>query len=892
MQSQVVKHKNLSAFIHRHSVSSLPAYNRGMSFAAGDQVGPYRIEGVLGSGGMGKVYRAHDSRLGRAVAIKLLAETPEPTSEAMRRFQTEARAVAALNHANLLVLHDLGLHAGQPYLVCELLEGETLREVLARHPLPPRKVIEYGACIASGLAAAHEQGIIHRDLKPENLFLTRGGQIKILDFGLAKLRRVSSGIGSDAETLSAATLPGTVLGTVGYMAPEQVRGQEGDARADIFSLGAVLYEMLSGRRAFGGEHAADVLGGILRDEPEELEKLCPAAPPALARIVHRCLEKQPERRFQSASDLAFALQALSGSGSGSSLRAAPPVSARRPRLLWILAGATAIVALVALAGLALRRHSSPVPLPYFQPLSYQRGTVGEARFTPSGHSLVYSAAWQGSPMQLYYQRQNSHNSRPLHLNGSIAAISSHGELAVLLACRPWGENSCAGTLATTSLSGGAPRSLLRQVVFADWNPNGQLAVIHRQQGWLQVEYPLGHVLYRTHEWITNLRFSPDGRQLAFQQSFPGSDVGSLCLLPAAGGPVKLLARGWNSQEGLAWSPGGRSIWVAGARLNGAADAIYRVALNGRRRLILRLPPTLRLLDISAHGQLLISADEWRVQLRGFFAGNRQPHDLSWNDWSVLAGLTSSGHHVLFCECNDGPTGHTFYRGTAGSPAANLGAGVAMALSPNGKWALAANIKLNPPRLQLWPTGVGQPRRLRTDSLVNFYTHSAGWLPDGRDIVYAAKQARQPWRLYRQAISGGGLAQPISGPIQPTFGDGFVSTDGRWALAKQVNRVWAAFPVRGGVARPIPALPSAVIPAGWASQPGQLFYTHRTMPLIIYRLNLRTGNSHLVQTASLPAKSGIRSIREVMITPDGRYYAYSYLQISSHLLRIEGLSAAR
>jgi tetratricopeptide (TPR) repeat protein len=283
-----------------------------VTLAAGTKLGEYEVKSLLGAGGMGEVYRARDSRLGRDVAIKVLPSFVSSDPNRLRRFEQEARAAAALNHPNILAVFQMGTHGGAPYLVSELLEGETLREPIKRGRLAVRKAIDYGSQIARGLAAAHEKGIVHRDLKPENLFVTKDGRVKILDFGLAKLTQAQTDSGHDMP--GEGTEPGAVMGTVGYMSPEQVRGQTTDHRTDIFSFGAILYEMLAGKRAFQKPTSADTMSAVLNEDPPEISQVAANIPPALQRVVHRCLEKIPDQRFQSASDLAFALDASSASG--------------------------------------------------------------------------------------------------------------------------------------------------------------------------------------------------------------------------------------------------------------------------------------------------------------------------------------------------------------------------------------------------------------------------------------------------------------------------------------------------------------------------------------------------------------------------------------------------
>src|SRR6185503_1325054 len=317
-----------------------------MALSPNTTLGPYTILSKIGEGGMGEVWRARDSKLGRDVAIKVLPAAFAADKDRLARFEQEAQTAGGLNHPNILVIHHIGTHGGAPYIVSELLEGETLRERMAGNPLPQRKAIDYALQIAHGLAAAHEKKIIHRDLKPDNLFVTKDGRVKILDFGLAKLVGTDGdGLQTDVPTRRVNTDPGTVMGTVGYMSPEQLRGQQADHRSDIFSFGAILYEMLSGRRAFRGQSTADTISSILREDPPDLSETNKAVSPALERVVHHCLEKNPEERFHSASDLAFAIEALSGSaGTTTTVLSALPSRKRNftTALPWAIAGVALI----------------------------------------------------------------------------------------------------------------------------------------------------------------------------------------------------------------------------------------------------------------------------------------------------------------------------------------------------------------------------------------------------------------------------------------------------------------------------------------------------------------------------------------------------------------------
>ncbi|HVE66412.1 MAG TPA: serine/threonine-protein kinase, partial [Thermoanaerobaculia bacterium] len=360
-----------------------------MTLASGTRLGPYEIVGALGAGGMGEVYRAHDTRLKREVAVKVLPSSFSTDPDRLRRFELEAEAAGRLNHPNILAIYDVGTHDGAPYVVSELLEGETLRVVLADGPLPLRRALEYARGIAAGLAAAHEKGIVHRDLKPENVFVTADGRAKILDFGLAKLTEPARpDSGQSALPTSPGTEPGVVMGSAGYMSPEQVRGGATDHRSDLFSFGAILFEMLSGRRAFQGDSSVETMNAILKEEPPELTGSGRNVPPGIDRVLRHCLEKNPALRFQSARDLAFDLESLS---EPSAAAAVVPIAAAgaKPRTGLVAAIVLALVA-AALAWVAGRGAKTAPPV--FQRLTFRAGTVFTGRFAPDGQTIVYSAA--------------------------------------------------------------------------------------------------------------------------------------------------------------------------------------------------------------------------------------------------------------------------------------------------------------------------------------------------------------------------------------------------------------------------------------------------------------------------------------------------------------------
>ena len=500
-----------------------------MSIGAGTKLGPYDIQGLAGSGGMGEVYRARDSRLDRTVAIKILPEAVAGDQDRLRRFEQEARAIAALNHPNILSIHDTGAYDGARYIVTELLEGDTLRERLAGGPLPVRKAVDYALQICRGLAAAHDKGITHRDLKPENIYITRDGRVKILDFGLAKQETTAAASAATAtHNAPVDTSPGTVVGTAGYMSPEQVRGRPVDPRTDIFAFGAVMYEMVSGKRAFRGDTPADTMSAILKEEPPELTETNRNLPPGLERIVRLCLEKNPEERFQSSHDIAFALDALTGVSS-SSATAAKVDFGPRIRARTVLAGIAAAAALALAAFIALRPSRSAPP--QFHAITFRLGWMGDARFTPDG-DIVYSAAWDGGPQAVYVARQGNPGDRALGIpDAAVLAVSSTGEMAIGTNMRSlgWGY-ARAGTLARVPLTGGAPRPVLDNVEYADFSPDGkQMAVIRYspQTGRWRLEYPVGKVVYETSGWLSHPRISPDGSKVAFLDHPPRAMIAGM-----------------------------------------------------------------------------------------------------------------------------------------------------------------------------------------------------------------------------------------------------------------------------------------------------------------------------------------------------------------------------
>jgi eukaryotic-like serine/threonine-protein kinase len=527
-----------------------------MSFSAGTRVGPYEIVAPIGAGGMGEVYRARDPRLGRDIAIKVLPTAFSADADRLRRFEQEARAAAALNHPNILAVYDIGTHADAPFIVSELLEGETLRERLTAGPVPVRKAIGQALQIAHGLAAAHEKAITHRDLKPENLFLTRDNRVKILDFGLAKLTRDRPPAAAETAlaTMPSPTEPGVVLGTVGYMAPEQIRGLPVDHRADLFAFGAILYELLSGRRAFRRDTAPETMAAILNEDPPDLGNDASPLPPALARIVDRCLEKNPSARFQTASDLAFALESVSDAPSASVGARANPRHVRQRS--WIGWGAAALL-LATLAPVAYRhvreRQAAPNPVRFHIFPTVELSGPGNFALSPDGRHLAFWGRGPDGIQRLWIRDMDSLDIRPLF--GSEA-----GGPAVPPPF--WSPDArfvafdSGGKLKKLDVSGGLPQTvcdLPSVAVGGSWNRAGDIIVGNGDGGVLRVRDTGGAPspvtaldASRKEEFHLLPSFLPDGRHFIYLRISPGAPdnggayIGTLDATPDAQSTQRLM----------------------------------------------------------------------------------------------------------------------------------------------------------------------------------------------------------------------------------------------------------------------------------------------------------------------------------------------------------------
>jgi len=839
-----------------------------MTLVAGARIGPYEVVAPLGAGGMGEVYRARDPRLRREVAIKVLPASFASDADALRRFEHEARAIGALSHPNLLSVHDVGQQDGAPYLVAELLEGTTLRERLTEGPPPLRTVIDWSMQIASGLAAAHAKGVVHRDLKPENLFVTRDGRVKILDFGLAKLRVPVSAEELSKEATATGTSPGVVLGTLPYMSPEQARGRPTDARSDIFSLGAVLYELLAGRRAFKGETPADTLTAILSQDPLEISKLRSEVPPVLERIVARCLEKEPERRFHSAHDLGIALETLSGVPTSPVAR---PEAGRGRRPAWLrTAGLLTAIVAAAVAGMLAGRTTAPHAIPSYQLLTFRRGNVTGARFARDGQTIVYSAAWDGGPSEIYSRRTENPESSSLGLPPAmLLSVSSKDELAILLTKDRNPANSL-GTLARVPLVGGTPKELLQKVQDADWAPDGErlcvLRVSPESPGLRRIEFPIGKVLVEGDVFWP--RVSPKGDRVAFLGE--GVEVVDLS------GRRSILTAKPPFMFGLAWSPSGDEVLLTAGEK--ASDrSLYAVTLAGKQRLLARVAGSLSVYDAAADGRVLSSFGYGRHGIAALPPGESRERELTVFNRSWLQGLSPDGAIALVQDDTfDRPL--VYVRRTDGSPPLRLGEGRALALSPDGGHVLIQTLD---GRTIEQPTGAGEPKPVELGGIEPI---SASWAGDGRSLFLIGREHGRKIRIFvREGESGrwrGVTAEGVAGPF-------VVAPEGR-AVALQGPSGVAIYPTAGGEPRTYGVARGE--PVHWSAS-GQTLYVHRSRqsaPAVIEELDLATGTLRPFRELMPFDPTGVSFITPVHFARDGRSYAYSYSRQLADLYLIDGV----
>ncbi len=846
-----------------------------MPLGPGVTHGPNEVLTPLGAGGMGEVYRARDPRLKREVAIKVLPGVFAHDPERLRRFEREARAAGALNHPHILAVYDTGAHEGVPYVVSELLEGETLRKRLAG-ALPARKAVEIAVQIARGLAAAHDKGIVHRDLKPENVFVARDGHVKILDFGLAKLTQPAAPDEASALATESATGPGTMMGTAAYMSPEQVRGEHVDHRSDIFSFGAILYEMLAGRGAFRRETSAETMAAILKEDPPEAGQVGARIPAALDRIVHHCLEKNREERFASARDLAFDLQALSET-SAPSFRS--PERRRRQRVWWGLVAVGWTAGVSAVSYWTARALHEP-PAPSYLPLTFRHGTVTGARFSPDGTYFLYSAAWEGGRSRVFSTRLEEPGGQDLDLEGRLVGAAG-GDLFVL------GPDA---VLSRAGLSGVGARPIADGIELADVTRDGSRIAAVRKVGLKhRLEYPLATPLHETTGRIDAIRLSPDARRVAILEAPNAGAVFTVVKIVEPGtAPRTLTSLIFGSDVG--WSPDGSEIWYSAWDAD-ASWTLYAASLDGRRRTILRTPQRPIPCDARPDGRIVLDLAGYRWEVAGLGAGADREMELSFLSGPEAYDISSDGKTVAVTGTVPGGETHSAHIVKFdGTPPIRLGQGLAIGFSPNGRYV---SMLMEPGEaftgLAVLPTGAGEGRGMPRGS-VRFYT-DARFMPDGQRLLIAAREEGRERRLFLQDL-GGGLPRPIT-PEGVGSDYPLPSPDGKWVAA---GGDWRKEPYRlhsleGGEPRPIPGLDAGEQPLRFDADGTHLFLRSdaQDAPLVrIERLDLRSGRQERWKEIHPSNPAGIASIWSVYLTPDGRNHVYRLERVLSTLHLATGL----
>ena len=857
------------------AAEQLPDASTSSEDLVGKRIGTYVITGLIGKGGMGMVFKARDTQLNRSVAVKALPPDSVADPERKRRLLQEAKATSALNHPNIVTVFGIVQEGGTDFLIMEYVAGKTLDQLVPRKGLPMKQALKYGMEVADALVAAHATGVVHRDIKPSNIMVTEQGRVKVLDFGLAKLAEPDKPA-EETSTAAPDTKAGLVFGTAAYMSPEQAEGKRADARSDIFAFGALLYEMVTGRRAFQGQNVITILAAVMNQEPAPAHTLAAASPPELEWLITRCLKKDPQRRIQHIVEVKLALsEVLDGIESPSAM----PAPAKPRRRGWLGPAIVALVLGLAPGAWLGERIFRKEPIT-FQRVTFRHGDVLAARFAPGG-SIVYGAEWDGAPLTLFSAQPGNREARDLELPSSnILSVSPSGEMAILMGISELGTQ---GTLAQVPLGGGAPREVLENVLVADWDPAGKsLAVVRTLNGRHRVEYPIGNVLYETQSLRPPpyLRVSPKGDQVAF---FDSGEVGdySLTVVDSERKP-RVLSRGWRTVGSMAWSPDGREIWFFAGGTS-ADPALYAVDLSGRLRMLTEITGWAVLHDVGRDGRLLLANVDSRIGIRCLPPGAREERDLGWQDASNVYELSNDGKVILFAELSfgEGQNPAIYLRRTDGAPAVRLGYGNRPALSPDGKWVVCVRRDGENSKLLLLPTGAGEAKVLPVGGI---RPETGEWFPEGKRILFTGSEVNQPVRTYAIDVAGGKPKAVTAAGVRASR----VSPDGRFAVVIASGKVYL-HPLDGGADTELGEAEPRVSVIRWSGD-GRAVFLQRKDPgnrgVTILRIDVRTHRKEVWrELRTQEAKDLFGSIR---LSSDGKSYAFSFQRDLATLYIVRGV----
>jgi len=887
----------------------------------GETIGPYEVLSELGSGAMGIVYLAQDVRLGRKIALKLLPSQFTNDKDRLRRFQQEAHAASALNHPNILTVHEVEHKAGLHYIATEFVDGVTLRQRLNTKRMTLDEILSVATQVASALQAAHVAGIAHRDIKPENIMIRSDGYIKVLDFGLAKLTE------NEFAPATAETNPGVVMGTPRYMSPEQARGLDVDLRTDIFSLGTVIYEMVTGKVPFEGETTSDIIAAIIKDEPESMSLSVSDLPPEFDQVVKRALAKNLALRYQTIEEFSAALQRLKhdtqlyafvrSNSDGAKLSLAgernlqttrnPVFSSTTPQVRqetdplitksarkWIVSVALGFLLLGSIVTIVfLDRRKTPATVRVVESpraLTNRDGFISASRFAPDGKGVIYSAGFDGKPVELFFTDVQGSETRSAGIqSAALKSVSGSGKIAVLLNFELNWADGYNGTLAVLPEAGGKPEVVMEGVDDAAFGPDGHtLAIVRSVIGEQQLEYPAGNVLYKSSGWMSYPRFSPKGDKIAFFEHPLGDFSGNIVVFDLVSQKKTDISTAWKSLKGLAWNPKNDEIWFGGSK-QGKKLSVNAVSLGGQLRMNLYDVPGIgaRIDDISDDGKILINQGSNHATMM-VLAGKSANEVDSQFAWSTSADLSPDGKTLLYYDWgwerrDSSEINAVYLRRLNGSERIQLGPGKALALSPDGNWALA--LQTTPqPRLVLFSTSHNETKTLPNQTIKEF--HHASFFPDGQHILFTGMEARQDAaiRSYVQDVNTGEV-RPLTKEWTTALR---VSPDGKSVITLQPDTTYYIQSLNGDAARPIPGLESGDEPIQW-SDDGRAVYVIGSGEFAtkIYRVDLATGSRLEWKTIDPPNKVGLVGLETnqggILITPDGKVCVYTYWILLQHLL---------